>query len=129
MSNATHRKTREVPAGRILAVVALILALSGVLLLVASLTGPTAKAGTAYLIPPVTAAKAVDRGYTGQADRVTRWQQVLRHCKRVGCVSHVPAAMRRDMGIKPGQAYRVHFGDTTFVWVRLPGGRVRTLTS
>lgn len=75
------------------------------------------------------AAATVDHGYTGNGGRVTQWQHVLRHCRKVGCTSHVPDAMRRDMGIKPGQAYRVHWGDTTTVWVKLPHGRVRTIKS
>jgi hypothetical protein len=129
MSNASHRhvkaavKTPRVPWGHLAAVAVLIGALFAGLMLAASLTAPPAQASTSYLVPAVTAAKAVGHG------RVTQWQRVLRHCRKVGCTSHVPDAMRRDMGIKAGQVYRVHWGDTTFAWVRLPHGRVRTITS
>lgn len=136
MSNTSHRhvkadaiKTPRVPWGHAVAVAVLIGALFAGLMLAASLASPPAQASTGYPIPPVVAAKTVDHGYTGQADRITQWQHVLKHCRKVGCTSHVPDAMRRDMGIKRGQAYRVHWGDTTFVWVKLPHGQVRTITS
>lgn len=137
MSTGTHRKAADGDLGtpaapwHYYAVGAILFALAVILVVSVSLLGaqPAQASTVSYLHPAVTAAKAVDHGYTGKADRVTQWQHVLRHCQKVGCTSHVPDAMRRDMGIRPGQAYRVHWGDTTFVWVRLPHGRVRTITS
>lgn len=175
MSTASHRKVVERPAripripwGFVLTGAALVALVGLLLVLLAAINAPKAKADTGYLKAAVTsvrvadftrylttvnssgmginpaaiaapatgpvgaarvAAATVDRGYVGNADRVTQWQRVLRHCKVVGCVKHVPAAMAHDMGIKHGQAYRVHFGDTTYVWVKLPHGRVRTITS
>jgi hypothetical protein len=132
MTTGTHRKAYRLPRIPVahIATGLVLLALTIALVAGAVLLGtPQAEASTGYLIPAVTTAKAVDHGYTGKADRMTQWQHVLRHCRQVGCTSHVPDAMRRDMGIRPGQAYRVRWGDTTFAWVRLPHGRVRTITS
>ena len=125
-----HAKQRMIPWGHIAAMALLALAVAGILLGLSIVTATQSGAATTgYLRPAVTAARTVDHGYTGNADRVTQWQHVLKHCKKVGCVSQVRPALKRAMGIPAGHAYRVHWGDTTFAWVRMAGGTVETITS
>jgi hypothetical protein len=74
------------------------------------------------------AAATVDHGDTGRADRVTQWSRVVKHCHKIGC-TRVPATVRRELGIKRSQPALMHVGNSTFIWVKLAGGRVRTYTS
>jgi len=58
----------------------------------------------------------------------TAWSKVIHHCHHIGCSSHLSHAIRSDLGIwnKP---VRVHWGDTTTIWVKMPHGKVQTFTS
>lgn len=134
MYNASHRHVKDsavkaprAPWGTLALVFVLIVALFGGLLLASALATP-ANASTGYLQPAVTAARTVDRGYTGNGDRVTQWQHVKRHCRKVGCI-HPSAAIMRDLGYGPRHPALMHVGDTSFIWVKLSRGRVRTFTS
>lgn len=128
MYNASHRQTKadaikapRIPWGTVALAALLIVALFGGLLLASALATP-ANASTGYLRPAVTAAKAVGHS------EVIQWQHVKRHCRKVGCI-HPSAAIMRDLGYGPRHPALMHVGDTSFIWVKLSRGRVRTFTS
>ena len=72
------------------------------------------------------ASASVDRGFTGHEP--SAWSRVIHRCHRIGCTSHLSHAIRQDLGIGDKQV-RVHYGDTTWIWVKDKHGVVRTFTS
>ncbi len=85
------------------------------------LLAAAALAVLAVLVMPGRPAQAVTVAHR------TAWSRVLTWCHRHGC-RQVPAAIRADLGIGRLPA-RIHYGDTTVIWVRERGGRVRIFTS
>lgn len=68
----------------------------------------------------------VDHGYTGHEP--SAWSRVIHRCHRIGCTRHLSHAIRVDLGIGNKQV-RVHYGDTTWIWVKYPHGIVHTINS
>ena len=58
----------------------------------------------------------------------TAWSKVIHHCHHIGCSSHLSHAIREDLGIG-NKPVRVHWGDTTTIWVKMPHNEAQTFTS
>lgn len=73
------------------------------------------------------ASASVDHGYVGKHEP-SAWSRVIHRCHKIGCTSHLNHAIRTDLGIG-NKPVRVHYGDTTWIWVKYPHGIVHTFTS
>jgi hypothetical protein len=60
--------------------------------------------------------------------RPLTWHRVMRDCRLARSCHLVPGWLRHDLRLGRHRAL-VRWGDTTVIWVRLPGGRVRVITS
>jgi hypothetical protein len=128
MSTGMHRKQDEIKAGFPVGQVVtglVLLAVTIALAVSVSMLGsqPAQASTTSYLRPAVTAAQVFRNGHP------RTWAAVVAHCHKAKDCRKVPAAIRRDLGIKKGQTALIEYGDTTYIWVKKGCNGVRTFNS